>query len=192
MSGLRPDRPLLLASIDIDLNDVAGRQPLLLGGVRANQNSVVPTEVRDRLRGLLEPAIVGPTAVVDHRVATEDDLHRLAITPVVARLDVPTLGGDALRPQRRVGYETIVQRFAPLGFEIPTRHLALPVLANDVVARGLRGTDQGKDEFILALAVEKRRNQRLHDAVGSVEGPGVSPLFQIMRAVDMPVNKIGR
>src|ERR1039458_6551336 len=139
MSGLRPDRALLLASIDIDLNDVTGRQPLLLGGVRADQNSVVPTEVRDRLRGLLEPAIVGPAAVVDHRVATEDDLHRFAIAVVVARRDVSTLGRDALRGGCCVGYETIVQRLAPLSFEIPTRYLALPVLAHDVVARRLRG-----------------------------------------------------
>src|ERR1035441_4978282 len=173
MSGLRPDRPFLLASIDIYLNDVAGRQPLLLGRVRADQNGIVPTEISDRLRGLLEPAVVGPAAVVDQRIATEDDLHRLAVAAVVARRDVPTLGGDALRGQCRVGYETIVQRLAPLRFEITTRHLALPVLAHDVVARGLRGTDQGNDEFVFALAVVKRGNQRLHDAVGSVEGPGV-------------------
>src|ERR1019366_3619320 len=92
MSGLRPDRPLLLASIDVDLNDVAGRQPLLLGGVRADQNGVVPTEISDRLRVLLEPAMVGPATVVDQRVAAEDDLHRFATAAVivVARRDVST------------------------------------------------------------------------------------------------------
>src|SRR6202142_2368130 len=108
MSGLRPDRPFLLASIDIDLNDVAGREPLLLGRVRADQNGIVPTEISDRFRGLLEPAIVGPAAVVDQRAATEDNLHRFAVAFVVARRDVPPLGGDALRRQARVGYETIV------------------------------------------------------------------------------------
>ena len=45
--------PIRYSPNDVDLNDVAGREPLLFGGVGADQDRVVPTEIGDRLRGLL-------------------------------------------------------------------------------------------------------------------------------------------
>src|SRR5208337_4457133 len=156
MPGHRPDRPLDLAAGDVDFDDVASDQATLLCRLWADEDCVVPAEVNERLWRLLQPGIIGAAAVVDHRIAAEHDFH---IAAAVARC--PTLvacgwrqGGRrnpafrryALRRERSIRHEAIVYRLAPSGVEVAALHLALPVLANDVVARSLGRTDEREDQ----------------------------------------------
>ncbi len=51
----------------------------LAGSVRADQRCVVPRDFRQRLRQLLQPAIVREAAVEDARIGSEDDLKALTL-----------------------------------------------------------------------------------------------------------------
>ena len=48
-----------------------------------------------------------------------------------------------------------------------------------------------RDEFHRALAVVKRRDQRLDDADGAVVGAGIAPGFEFVRLVHVPVAEFG-
>src|SRR5208283_1170259 len=84
-------------------------------------------------------------------------------------------GGRALRRQvlgreRCVRNEAVVHGLAPRNVEVAALHLALPVLANNVVARGFGGANQREDELVWTLGVVQRRDQRLDDGACAVEG----------------------
>ena len=139
MSGLRPDRSADFAAIDIDLDDIAGVQAGLLRLVGTYQHAIVPAKIHDRLGRFLQPAVVGAAAVVDHRIAAEDDFHHLRADAVGGR-NIAALRRNRLRGKRSVGDVAVIQRLAPGGVEVAL-DLVLPVFANDFVARGIRRTD---------------------------------------------------
>ena len=74
-----------------------------------------------------------------------------------------------------------MQRLAPELLEVRARVLLLPVGANEIVAGRVGLTGEQRDEFDGALAVVKRRNQRLNDADGAVVGARVAPGFEFVR-----------
>jgi predicted cupin superfamily sugar epimerase len=75
-----------------------------------------------------------------------------------------------------------VQRLAPELFESPApRVLLLPIGADYIVTRGLGLAGEQRDKFNCALAVVKRRNQRLDDADRAVVGASVTPGFEFVR-----------
>ena len=69
--------------------------------------------------------------------------------------------------------------------------LLLPVGLNNVVPTGARLTTQQRNDFMRAFAIVKRSNQRLHDTHSTVVSAAIAPSFQIVRAVHMPLAKLG-
>ena len=59
------------------LDDVAADERQARGGRRPDQRGVVPGELGERLRQLLQPGVVGEAAVVDARIGPEDDFEPL-------------------------------------------------------------------------------------------------------------------
>src|SRR5207249_8681531 len=64
------------ASPGLDLDDVAALDPEAGRRRGTEVQGVVPGHLRQRLRQLLEPAVVGESAVVDRRVWAEVQLER--------------------------------------------------------------------------------------------------------------------
>ena len=67
--------------------------PELLREPGAHEDRIVPADLRDRIRALLEPAVVREAAVVDPRVRDKADLERLGRHPG-KRLGRAQVGGD--------------------------------------------------------------------------------------------------
>ena len=99
----------------------------------------------------------------------------------------PALAATRFRRQRGVRDEAIMQGFTPGSLEVAL-HLALPILADDVVTRGLGRSDQGVKKFVFALAVVERRDQRLKDRVSAVVGAAIAPLLKVVSTRHKPVN----
>ena len=131
----------------------------------------------DRLGRFLKPRIVGAAAVVDQGIAPEDHFHQrrcrrrcsadAGTAPALARHVLRRHAVFAATNPSCTALRQAVSK-SPL-------HLPLPVLADDVVARGFGGANQRENKLVLALAVVQRRDQWLNDARRSVEGPRVSP-----------------
>ena len=58
---------------------IAGGEPNLLRGRRADHRGVVPGDARDGLGSLLQPAVVRVFAVADRRIGAENDFERVGI-----------------------------------------------------------------------------------------------------------------
>ena len=84
-----------------------------------------------------------------------------------------------------------MQRLAPELFEVCASVLLLPKGAHYIVTIDLSLAGEQRDKFNCALAVVKRRNQRLDDARRAVVGASVTPGFEFVRRVDVPLAKLG-
>ena len=84
-----------------------------------------------------------------------------------------------------------MQRLAPELLEVGAGVLLLPVGANQIVPGRIGLTGKQRHKFDCALAVVKRRDQRLNDAGRAVVGAGVAPGFEFVRRIDMPLAKLG-
>ena len=65
--------------------------------------------------------------------------------------------------------------------------LLLPVGLHDFMSAGVGLSREHRNHFAGALALVQRRNQRLNDADGAIVGAAVTPCFEIVGLVDMPV-----
>src|SRR5213078_3232380 len=72
-----PDRDAERASALLQLDDVAADQAEAIRGAWRNQRRVVPRQLRQRFRDLLQPGVVGEAAVVNGGIRTEDGLESL-------------------------------------------------------------------------------------------------------------------
>ena len=81
----------------------------------------------------------------------------------------------------------VVQRLTPERVEIGAGVLFLPVGLNEIVSGcgGVSGEDG--DDFVGALAVVERLDQRLNDADGAVVGAGIAPGFEIVSFGNVPL-----
>ena len=84
-----------------------------------------------------------------------------------------------------------MQRFAPECARNRAGLLLLPVRARRVVSGGVGLAREQRDEFVRALAVIQRSNQRLNDADCAVVCAGIAPGFELVRLVDVPVAEFG-
>src|SRR5262249_51950779 len=69
--------------------------------------------------------------------------------------------------------------------------LRFPVILNEVVLRCGGLAKQERNQLCRSSSVVKRRNQRLHDADGSVVSARVAPGLEIVRLVDVPLAELG-
>ena len=65
--------------------------------------------------------------------------------------------------------------------------LLLPVGLHDFVPAGIGLPGEHGNQFVRALTVVERRDQRLHDAYRAVVGAGIAPRFEIVRLVHVPL-----
>src|SRR5215831_3799219 len=83
-----PDRDAQAAAALFQLDDITADETKPVGGTWCDERSVVPCELRQPLRQLLQPAIVGKPAIVHGRIGSEHDFKPLY-----------------RRSRRRLGYE---------------------------------------------------------------------------------------
>ena len=67
------------------------------------------------------------------------------------------------------------------------RLLGTPEVAHDVVAGALWTIAHGRQKLVRRLAAVQRRDERLHDRRGPVEGARVAPALEKMRLGDVPL-----
>jgi hypothetical protein len=79
MSRLNPDRAGHFAASYFELNHVHAGEAFALGHLGADQDGIVPSQLRHRLRQFLQPAIVRELAVVDRGIAAEIDFEASAL-----------------------------------------------------------------------------------------------------------------
>src|SRR6202041_1944283 len=96
-----------------------------------------------------------------------------------------------LRRKCRAFDPAVVQRLAPELVEIRAGVLLLPVCANQIVARGIGLAGEQRDKFQRTLAAVERRNQWLNNADGSVVSTRVTPGFEFVCLIDVPLTKLG-
>ena len=162
----------------------------------ADHGGVVPGKPRHRVGQLLQPAVVGETAVVQ-LVGVEDEFavafgqaarraglrrkFHASSTALVQFLSIKRL------PRREID-ATFGQKLLPAVLrEIGVAHERLDRFPHDVVAAPrLAFAEHGKD-LDRTAAVEQRLDQRLHDAHGGVERTGVAPRFKVVRPREVPV-----
>ena len=195
VAGLLEHRNRHAAATLLQCDQIASGQLQLARSGRTDERDIIPGELGHRLRELLQPAVVGETAVVDREVRTEDqlqtalgrrgrgELRRRLTRSRRQHLDV------ALRRAAR-GQESIVQGAAPGRFEVGAQ-ARLPCLADEIVRRDVQTTRQGQQHFVHRARVVKRFDERLHDAQRAVEGAGVAPALQEMRFRDVPLAQLG-
>ncbi len=146
-----------------------------------DQRRVVPGQLRERPRQLLQPAVVGEAAVVERtgRAGRRSRARRRAagapgrsLEPVGLRASRPSAARSAVP-----GDDAVVHRRAARTLSKSRRAvLALPVLAHEVVARSRRaGRRAGRQDLVRRLAVVERRDQRLDDRRRAVVGARVAP-----------------
>src|SRR6202007_694248 len=75
--------------------------------------------------------------------------------------------------------------------EVGSSVLLLPVGTNQIVSGRVGLAGEQRHELQCALAVVKRRNQGLDDAGGSVISARITPSFEFVRLIDMPLTKLG-
>ena len=125
-----------------ELGHVAARGLLRLhaaesgGGLRAHERHVVPGDLAERLRQLLQPAEVGEAPVEDGRIRAERDLEPVRAAACGRRRGGPGAGLDAQRPgfEGRPRDDAVVERPVPALLEVGLPERALPVGADDRVA----------------------------------------------------------
>ena len=158
-----------------DLARTLGGQAQRLGGLLGHHDDVIPSDLGDGVRHLLEPTVVGESAIIDRTVAMEH------------HFDIPGNGlvssqsGRCSRRTHRsghgrrgaVGQETVVQESLPRGFIGHTQ--TFEGFADDVIRSHLGLTENAGQYFKFGQAAEERFNQRLdghHRAVGRA---GITP-----------------
>src|SRR5207244_2677175 len=101
----------------------------------------VPGQLRQRLGKLLEPAVVGETAVVNRRVGAENNFQSPQGAANAGSAFPVGLQGYALDRQTRAGDHAIVQGSPPPGFEVAAKGreqaLAVPEGMHGPVARSV-------------------------------------------------------
>src|SRR5207248_3060631 len=135
---------------------------------------VVPGQLRDRLRQLLQPAVVREAAVEDRRIVSERNFESFG-WGLGAGGWTRRRHADVPWRERRVRNHAVVQPAAPRGIVFG---IDLPELANEVVARPLRPVAHRGEHFVRALAAVERGDQRLDDRRARVRRKCASGICQ--------------
>ena len=211
-AGLDVDRAADLAATDGDLEDAGvfladlkvvfldarhlqrrtlGVDAELLAELRADENGVVPGNLRDRVRALLQPAVVGEAAVVHLVVGDKADLEVLGGQDLKLRRGRKQRAGtgevvaDLHLRIGRIGQQAVVEEltegFLGIGAGIQARDRRIDLR----VAIGLFLAQDVAEDLDLGQAVEQRQNHRLHRDDCAVHRAGVAPRLEIMRARDL-------
>ena len=157
----------------------------LLGGLRRDERGVFPGQLGQRLRELLQPAVVGVRPVPDRRIGTEQQGEagfgfRSPACDVVAELDV-------LRRKCRVRDDAVVERLAPRELRVAPRKLSAPEGLDDVVSRPIRLVREGREQLVGGLARKERSDERLKNRDRAVDGARVAPRLEVVGRRDVPV-----
>ena len=123
------------AQVFRDFAGTFGGQPQRLGGLLGHHDHIVPSDLGDGVRHLLEPAVVGKAAIIDRAIAME---HHFDVTRNGLMCRQSRCGGrDVDRGGHQVGcapgQETIVQETFPSGVIGGTQ--TFQGFADDVIGR---------------------------------------------------------
>ena len=163
----------------------------LLAELGTDEDRVVPRNLRDRIRALLQPAVVGETTVVqrvvrhktnlkvleaEHRRrcgGSEQAFHAGPIQPHVDGLVRGTREQTVVQEARH----DLVRRAAAGQRSHRRRHLLVRI--------GLRVAQDAGEHFNFRQPAEERQNHRLNRQDRPVEGAGIAPRFEVVRRREM-------
>ena len=189
-----PDWNLDRATLVREGDEVAILQVMRRRQFRRQPGGVVPGQPGDRLRTLLQPAVVGETAVEDRRVRAQQQSKALTLAEFSSSLR-DLRSRNRLRTRRAGGrlHHAIVQRLAPPGLEILRAVTLAPGRLNELhVVGGFFAADQEFQHLRDAVSVVERIDEGLADRSGAVVGQPVAPALQIVVHRNLPVAVPGR
>src|SRR5947209_60487 len=135
MSGLNPDWAGNFLSVQLEFDDVLAGDLQALGHFGAEEDGVVPGELRHWLGKFLEPAVVGELSVVDGGIAAEVELDGGGVGVADVQLrELPLLESNLLRSECGAFDPTVMQRLAPELIEVRACMLLLPVGTDKIVS----------------------------------------------------------
>ena len=190
MTCLNPNWQLKRFPIELDLHHVSAFHGQSIGHLGRHLQRIVPGHLAERRGKFLQPAVVGELAVVNAGIATEVQLDSAVIACRGWR-KTRCLDRDLFGLRRGPIHPAVVQRLAPPHIEVRAGVLRFPVILDDFVPAGSRLAIQQREQLVNTLAVVKRRNQRLDDSNGPVISARVTPRFQVMRFVHVPMAELG-
>ena len=167
-----------------DLDDVAVLEAQRLGRRLRDHRGVVPGQLRDRVRQLLQPDAVGEAAVVHLRIAGERDLHPLLRRPPSpAPTACASAAPSTARPVSTAAAVPGTMPSASQRSQLPSKSPgALPCACQNFLQQRVRAdvalADERGQHVGLLDAAPERRDQRLHDRHRSVGGAQVAPRLQ--------------
>ena len=204
MAGLNPDGQRDRAARRLDVHRADGVRALVVldahaeagGGGAAHGGRVVPRHLRDRVRRLLHPRVVGERAVVERRAEADDEFDLVAFGDLIERDGAG--GGHALHHRvLGVGHVAVVEHRPPAVLEgagdLAAPQLSTERLAHEVVAGDLLPRREQVDDLDLGVRVGvERRDKRLDDGERAVVGAAVAPHFEVVRARQVPGGELRR
>jgi len=172
-----PGRSALHASVDRHVDEIAVAQALLRGQSRAERDHIIPGDLGERLRQLLQPGNIGKPSIPHGRIGGKEDFE-LVVRCRVRRHRGYLCGDSARRPGRSLD-EAVMQGLPPAALEIATE-VRLPRRAHRGVGGRVACAQQQLDELVDVARGIKRRNDGLNDCGRAVDGTGVAPALQTM------------
>ena len=170
-------------------------EPFGRGG--ADDDGVVPRQLRDRFGQFLQPPVVGKAAVKDGGIGAKGDFdRRRLVRRWRARRRRHRRGSRRhaylFRRERGARHDAVVEPPAPLQLEWAGRHVrrarrrfrafarsgggvVAPELTNDVVSAALGTIGHRRQEFVRRAAAVERSDQRLNDRHGAVVSARIAP-----------------
>ncbi|WP_293261834.1 hypothetical protein [Nannocystis sp.] len=193
LAGGDPHRGDQVAAADGDAEQVAVLDAELAGGGDADVGGVVPRQLGHRVRGLLQPAVVGVAAVGQLGVEVEVDLELAGVRLDLGEGadeagDVAGARGDA-GPRDALDH-AVVQPAAPHAVGVHRPEDGAPVALDQAVAVDLGVAGDPGQELERRLAVVQRGDERLDDRDGGVGGLEVAPGLEVVRAGQAPLGEL--
>ena len=180
-----PNRNLGLSALKFEPDHIFRFEMKTVRHRRANKNGVVPGHLGERLRKFLQPAVVGESPVVNGRIAPEINFD--AVIGLVRGRKVSGLWCDLLRRVRCTRDPAIMKRLPPEKIEVSARLLLLPISLNQIMPSDFGLSGQERNHLASALPAVEWLDERLDNTDGAVVSARVTPGFEIMRLVDVPM-----
>ena len=116
-------------------HDASVIEPQLFRRRRRKKHRVIPGQLRQGARTFLQPAVIGIAAVADIRIGFENDFESLRGGGRRRGIQTSLSTKPILSSGFRAGDDSVIQRFAPGGFEVERMRNAFPIIFHEDRAR---------------------------------------------------------
>ena len=178
---------------DFDLDDAVVLEAKLFSRRRADECVVVPGDLGEKVRGFLQPRVVGEASIERIGRGREHDFEFAILDARATELSRRECGrGECdqrgiCRRQRGASDETIVHGLAPVARAEQLAIASSVERGADQHVAGLAFTDDEAEQFAGRDAAVDRHDERLTDGDGAVPRTRVVPRLEVVSARQVPV-----